>query len=897
MAATTARPHSVAYSDRRRAASVDFHPTSGETSAKRSVSTSQARKSRTKSPEVVGQYILYSTLGQGSMGKVKLARHRKTGQLAAVKILPKMSLNDPNHKSKDPKDTPEHRHRRTEREIAIMLLLNHSNICKLLHWEIHDNSYYIFLEYVDGGQLLDYIIRHGKLKERQARRFGRQILSAIDYCHRNSIVHRDLKIENILLTRDENIKIIDFGLSNLYSPKSMLSTFCGSLYFAAPELLQATKYTGPEVDVWSFGVVLFVLVTGRVPFDDTSMPALHAKIKSGVVEYPDHMSRDCVDLLKSILVVDSKKRATIAQIAAHPWMNKRYEVPITNELPRRSPLAVPVDIQTVEGMHGFGLGDTQDIKDRLESIIATREYQAAAKFINKIPETYRMENIPQQQNRWRLKESPPKKVIVVANDDPLSQPAMYDPLLSIYYLVKERQERNRQDLISANDAAVPELSIAENPKPIIINSENSSNEKRFSKQEKKPEPSNHSPSNHIKFTASTKAQNGEMVVSPPSSTSTPSNTDKRASKRLSALFQTKRFSKDTREPPSNNSIPLNNASSSDDLSKHLRPNRNSKTPPAPSSQFPTPTGSLSTPIKRSTFQQNVNSLGRRLTFKPKPSQEAPTPPLSSNEQLKKPTIPRPRTTSPGPSPNRTESKSPSKSLRLDTRKARNAISGVLNGTKSPKNTRDSTGANGFQLFKLNNKDSSKDIKPKQEALQGLKGLAKNQLFHIAPEELYQHLLKVLEELNIEISIRDSYEVPCQWRSWKQYLQESSVSVGVANNSSRSSNTLDSLLQRRSSVHNAVAREADGTLSPPSKNVNRKSSSRRLSHTLSESESPSHLVFDVIIFSVSWAKRYGIRVQAIMTQDEEKYSHLFKKAEQLILNALEERCRKHQMITI
>jgi serine/threonine protein kinase len=103
-----------------------------------------------------------------------------------------------------------------------------------------------------------------------------------------------LKIENILITNNEEIKIIDFGLSNIYSPSRLLNTFCGSLYFAAPELLQARNYTGPEVDVWSFGVVLYVLVCGRVPFDDTSLPALHQKIKAGVVEYPDHLSKGTI---------------------------------------------------------------------------------------------------------------------------------------------------------------------------------------------------------------------------------------------------------------------------------------------------------------------------------------------------------------------------------------------------------------------------------------------------------------------------------------------------------------------------------------------------------------------------------------------------------------------------
>jgi serine/threonine protein kinase len=148
----------------------------------------------------------------------------------------------------------------------------------------------MLFEFVNGGQMLDYIISHGKLKEKQARKFSRQIASALDYCHRNSIVHRDLKIENILISKTGDIKIIDFGLSNLFTPRGYLKTFCGSLYFAAPELLQARAYTGPEVDVWSFGIVLYVLVCGKVPFDDQSMPALHAKIKKGLVDYPNWLS-------------------------------------------------------------------------------------------------------------------------------------------------------------------------------------------------------------------------------------------------------------------------------------------------------------------------------------------------------------------------------------------------------------------------------------------------------------------------------------------------------------------------------------------------------------------------------------------------------------------------------
>lgn len=274
-------------------------------------------RSRTTIPTQSGKWILGKTIGAGSMGKVKLAKkedggeqasstlfsfawntriyHALTGQYCpqvACKIIPRGSADDahPGRSDKDKERNDHSKEIRTAREAAIVTLLNHPYICGLRDVVRTNYHWYMLFEYVNGGQMLDYIISHGKLKEKQARKFSRQIASALDYCHRNSIVHRDLKIENILISKTGDIKIIDFGLSNLFAPRGHLKTFCGSLYFAAPELLQARAYTGPEVDVWSFGIVLYVLVCGKVPFDDQSMPALHAKIKKGLVDYPNWLT-------------------------------------------------------------------------------------------------------------------------------------------------------------------------------------------------------------------------------------------------------------------------------------------------------------------------------------------------------------------------------------------------------------------------------------------------------------------------------------------------------------------------------------------------------------------------------------------------------------------------------
>ncbi|CAK5284185.1 unnamed protein product [Mycena citricolor] len=332
---------------------------------------------------ILGDYTLSKTLGAGSMGKVKLATHNVTGELYAVKILPRARNSSPQTPKEASKDAS--REVRTLREAGLSLLLHHPHVCAMYELIVHPNHYYMVFEYVNGGQLLDFIISHGRLRESIARKFARQIASALAYCHANNVVHRDLKIENILIDHRGDIKIIDFGLSNLYDPASHLSTFCGSLYFAAPELLNAKLYTGPEVDIWSFGVVLYTLVCGKVPFEDESMPALHAKIKRGLAEYPVWLSPECKHLLSRMLVTVPAKRALLTEIMSHPWfLRAPYSAPPETHLPTRVPLrAEDIDPEVVARMAGFEFGrDVEEVVEKLRDVLESDAYAAAVKFYN-----------------------------------------------------------------------------------------------------------------------------------------------------------------------------------------------------------------------------------------------------------------------------------------------------------------------------------------------------------------------------------------------------------------------------------------------------------------------------------------------------------------------------------
>lgn len=315
---------------------------------------------------------------------------------------------------------------RTIREAHILLLLNHPNICQLKDLFSSNDHYYLVMEYVEGGQLMKYILLKQKLAEVEARRLSRQILSALDYLHRNSIVHRDLKVENILIDKEgKNIKIIDFGLSNMFSPERKLTTYCGSLYFAAPELLNARPYDGPEIDVWSFGVVLYVMVTGSVPFDDMSLPALHERIKRGQVAYPASLSIPLRNLLSRIFVTNPARRIILQDIIRHEWVNEGYKEIVDHHVPDRAPISGPLLDRILKQMHyGFNLGTTEEITTKMGLILNSDVYRKAAKHVALMR--------PACNNRSV------RKLYKRPYDDPQTVPSAYHPLVALYHLSLER---------------------------------------------------------------------------------------------------------------------------------------------------------------------------------------------------------------------------------------------------------------------------------------------------------------------------------------------------------------------------------------------------------------------------------------------------------------------------
>ncbi|ELU06853.1 hypothetical protein CAPTEDRAFT_183356, partial [Capitella teleta] len=255
----------------------------------------------------VGFYEIERTIGRGNFAVVKLARHRITKSEVAIKIIDKSQLDESNLQ-------------KVYREVQILKMLNQPNIIKLYQVMETKNMLYLVSEFAPNGEIFDYIAKNGRLPEVEARKKFWQILSAVEYCHKRRVVHRDLKAENLLLDANMNIKIADFGFGNYFTPGQELATWCGSPPYAAPEVFEGKRYLGPQIDIWSLGVVLYVLVCGALPFDGHNLQTLRDKVLCGRFRIPYFMSTECEGLIRRMLVLEPKKRFTITQIKTHKWM-------------------------------------------------------------------------------------------------------------------------------------------------------------------------------------------------------------------------------------------------------------------------------------------------------------------------------------------------------------------------------------------------------------------------------------------------------------------------------------------------------------------------------------------------------------------------------------------------
>ncbi|KAJ3183142.1 hypothetical protein HDU87_007565 [Geranomyces variabilis] len=252
----------------------------------------------------IGNYVFGKTLGEGTFGKVKLAKHILTGQDVAVKIVDKI-------------------HAPTlVREIATWRHMHHPNIVRLYEVLCSESRIYMVMEHCTGGEAFDYICKHGRLDDQSddARRIVRQLVQAVGYCHDKNFVHRDLKLENVLLTEDLNVKLIDFGFTRQVNTRKLLDTYCGSVAYAAPEMILGKQYSGPQADVWSLGVILYTLLCGYLPFDDDNEATLRQKILDLEYELPDFLVPETKDLIQQMLKLKGSERISIQGVLAHSWL-------------------------------------------------------------------------------------------------------------------------------------------------------------------------------------------------------------------------------------------------------------------------------------------------------------------------------------------------------------------------------------------------------------------------------------------------------------------------------------------------------------------------------------------------------------------------------------------------
>ncbi|KAJ9253435.1 hypothetical protein DTO207G8_4168 [Paecilomyces variotii] len=320
------------------------------------ISTASTTSGKGRRKTHVGPWQLGKTLGKGATGRVRLAKHAVTGQAAAIKIVSKKSAAMVQSESIAAMDRnagllagamgsagARPMPCGIEREVVIMKLIEHPNVINLYDvWE-NRGELYLVLEYVEGGELFEYVSTNGPLPEEEAVRLFRQIIAGLAYCHRFNICHRDLKPENILLDANHNIKLADFGMAALQPAGYWLNTSCGSPHYAAPEIIYGRRYRGDKADIWSCGIILYALLTGFLPFDGGDLPNTLRLVKKGEYFLPRSLSLEAADMIQRILQKRPEDRISIEKMWQHPLL-KKYET--LHQAMSDSPVGLPPPLST-----------------------------------------------------------------------------------------------------------------------------------------------------------------------------------------------------------------------------------------------------------------------------------------------------------------------------------------------------------------------------------------------------------------------------------------------------------------------------------------------------------------------------------------------------------------------
>ncbi|XP_051573421.1 serine/threonine-protein kinase BRSK2 isoform X6 [Myxocyprinus asiaticus] len=393
--------------------------------------SSSGKDNSSQHANYVGPYRLEKTLGKGQTGLVKLGIHCVTCQKVAIKIVNREKLS-------------ESVLMKVEREIAILKLIEHPHVLKL--HDVYENKKYLYLvlEHVSGGELFDYLVKKGRLTPKEARKFFRQIISALDFCHSHSICHRDLKPENLLLDEKNNIRIADFGMASLQVGDNLLETSCGSPHYACPEVIRGEKYDGRKADVWSCGVILFALLVGALPFDDDNLRNLLEKVKLGVFHMPHFIPPECQNLLRGMIEVDATKRLTLEQIQKHTWYiggknEPEPEQPVPRKVAIRTlPSTEDIDPDVLESMHS--LGCFRDKNKLMKDLLSDDDNQEKMIYFLLLDRKERYPSHEDQNLPPRNEIDPPRKRVD-------------SPLLTRHN--KRRPERKSMEVLSVTEGGSP----------------------------------------------------------------------------------------------------------------------------------------------------------------------------------------------------------------------------------------------------------------------------------------------------------------------------------------------------------------------------------------------------------------------------------------------------------